>query len=482
MPTKRKDRNEEWLARVTVNGRQVASQTFPPGRKKGPEWTAARAWEVKTKQDIEELMAKGHTLLAALEVLGIKPSQQILAENQQEKTQIPTGLKRLWAWGDGYLDHAQRTMGATTYKEKQLHLKAFFAFCKLEGIQSLEAITKPKANQFLVSIYKAKEKEAEERLAARLDENADPEKPKKGGKIGNPASVANKYRKNILAAWNWGTDTVENFPQGKSPFAMVKEFPVDATDRYVPPEDDVIKVLELAEGQDLVMLLVFYYTGARAGEVFKLSWQRDIRLEEGAIRLEDYKTRDGKKRIRWKDMHPELVKALAWWRDARPCAVDNVFMRTHCHSAMGKPFRHRSKFCERLCKRAGVKPFVFYSIRHVSAHISFREGGMSAAKEQLGHYHATTTDKYLRKVGLFTDQGAIQDALSRSEIGRAALSLLEKALSPDVHSPVRSDGDGESGIGQLEQAVSGLLEKAMPRKLVSSEAFCNQNHVTNMVQ
>jgi hypothetical protein len=38
---------------------------------------------------------------------------------------------------------------------------------------------------------------------------------------------------------------------------------------------------------------------------------------------------------------------------------------------------------------------------------------------------------------------------------------------------------GNSGIGQ---AVGSLLEREMPRKESASEAFCNQNHVTNTVQ
>jgi hypothetical protein len=41
------------------------------------------------------------------------------------------------------------------------------------------------------------------------------------------------------------------------------------------------------------------------------------------------------------------------------------------------------------------------------------------------------------------------------------------------------DALGNSGIGQ---AIGGLLKGEMPRKLQTSEAFCNQNHVTNMVQ
>ena len=472
MPTKRKDRSNAWLARVVLEGRQVASLQFPPGRKKGPEWTAAKQWEVDTKKHIQESLAQGNTLFQALDKLGLNPGPQLAAELRKESPNrpIPMGLEKLLAWGDSYLEEVRQSMSQSTYDEKKSHMEAFFAFCREQGITGLADITKPVAYKFLAGIRAAKQQEAAARLAARArpeDETPtmETDAPKFKGKIGNPASVANKYRKNLLAAWNWGIDFVEGFPQGKSPIAMVKEFPVEETERYVPPEEDVVKVLELAKGQDLVMLLVFYYTGARAGEVFRLSWTRDIRLETGKIRLQDRKTKDGKPRVRWNDMHPELVNALAWWQEARPCRVDNVFMQTHCAGALGLPFRHRSKFCARLCRRAGVKPFVFYSIRHVSAHLAFRDGGISAAKSLLGHYHATTTDDYLRKMGLYTDQCAIQASLSKSGIGLAGADLMEHLVA-----------EGSLRHERLQE------DKKMPREVRTHEAFCNRELVTDRLQ
>lgn len=441
MPTLRKDRGNVWLARVVVDGKEVDSRFFPPGRRMGAEWMAARQWEVDRKKEY--------------------------LEARESTRAIRTGLERLLAWGNSYLEEVRQTMSLATYKEKQLHLAAFFAFCRKEGITALEDITRPVAYAFLAGIRAAKQEEAEASLAAsdRPREAAAPPDRRRKGKIGHPSGVANKYRKNLLAAWNWGAGYLEGFPQGKSPFAMVREFPVEERERYVPPEEDVVKVLKLAKGQDLVMLLVFYYTGARAGEVFRLSWTRDIRLDAGKIRLQDRKTKDGKPRVRWNDMDPELVRALAWWREARPCQVDNVFMQTHCASALGQPFKHRSKFCARLCRRAGVKPFVFYSIRHISAHLAFRDGGISAAKSLLGHYLATTTDEYLRKMGLFTDQLAIQTSLAHSEIGLAGSGLMEHVVAEDALRRTK-----------LQREIN------MPREMRAHEACCNQESVTNRLQ
>lgn len=52
MPTKLKSRGNCWLARVVIDGQQVDSKVFPPGRSKGPEWMAAKTWEVERKKRI----------------------------------------------------------------------------------------------------------------------------------------------------------------------------------------------------------------------------------------------------------------------------------------------------------------------------------------------------------------------------------------------------------------------------------------------
>jgi integrase len=210
-----------------------------------------------------------------------------------------------------------------------------------------------------------------------------------------------------LAAWNWGVDYVEGFSQG-----------------------------------------TIYFTGARRSEVFRLTWE-DVDLVAGKIRLKDHKAGGGAERVRWLVMHPELIKALSWWYDARPCRVDNVFMQLHNDGAMGQPYRQRLHFMNTICARAGVKPFGFHAIRHKSAAITFVASGLSAAQVLMGRSRATTTDIYVRSAGLYADHGAILDALSKSGIGKA---------------------------------VSGLLEKEMPLEDSAQETFCTQGHVHSMLQ
>ena len=372
MPTMIKDRGNGWLARVILDGRQVDSRLFPPGRRHGPEWLAAKNWEVERKNEI--------------------------LKSRAAKRKILSGFALLLDWGERYLAHVERTMSRKTLVEKKTVMTAFFNYCREEGIASLADATKPALIQWLADV-------ADERGPDR----------------------ANRYRKNLLAAWHWGIDAVEGFPQDMPALERIKPFPVDSRERYVPPDEDVIRVLRVASGQDLVMLLALYYTGARRGEIFRLTWA-DVDLTAARIRLTDHKAGAGRKRVRWLEMHPDLVQALQWWRLNRPCNVPNVFMRIEHDSALGEPFTERSKLMPRLCARADVKPFGFHALRHKAASIAFAGGGLNAAQQLMGHYRATTTDIYIRSAGIYESQDAIIQALGSSDIGQAASELLEEAM------------------------------------------------------
>ena len=50
----RKDRGNAWLARVIIDGKTVDTKFFLAGRPKGPEWIAARQWEIVRKKEFLE--------------------------------------------------------------------------------------------------------------------------------------------------------------------------------------------------------------------------------------------------------------------------------------------------------------------------------------------------------------------------------------------------------------------------------------------
>lgn len=385
MPTLRPDKGNRWMARVVVNGRQY-SKMFPPGKKHGPEWRAAKQWEEDSRSGAQET---GQTL---------------------------SGFGLLKEWLRKYLDNSRRKDSNKTVAEKEMVLCDFSQFCVDEGIDAIRKVTPAVVHDFLAPICDAR-----------------------------GPGVANRYLKNLKTAWTWGTEMVDGFPQDKTPFRKHHRYDVDEKERYVPPAEDVVKVLEQAKGQDLVMLLVFFYTGARAGEVFRLTWA-DVDLDAGTIQLTDHKGGGGKKkRVRTIQMHSELISGLKWWKAARPCEVDNVFMQLQSDADKGKPFTHRSKYMPKVCQKLGIKPFGFHALRHKSAAITFVSQGLNAAQMLMGHYRATTTDRYVASAGLYTNQQGILEALGSSEIG---------------------------------QAVGGLLEMEIPHEVVTHEGFCNPEYVT----
>jgi integrase len=371
MPTKMKQFNNQWQARVWSNGQQVASRLFPGGRKGGPEWREAKRWE----EEQRKLYQSGKPIL--------------------------TDLERLMNWGELFLAETARRTSHKDQMEKQLVMQTFYAFCRMENIKSLDGVTPAKASKFLAGICDNK-----------------------------GAKRANKYRTRLITAWNYGVSFIDGFSQIIAPFKKVPKFPADKPIRYVPPDVDVMQVMQCAQGQDLVMLFVFYYTGARANEVFKLLWSTDLNLADNKIRLVDHKMHGGGQRERWLPLHPELLKALSWWHDTRPCKVDNVFFQQENDTHKGEPYKHRNRLMPALCKRAGVKPFGFHSLRRKSATIAFSAQGLGAAQMLMGHYRASTTDIYVESWGLYADRVEVVDSLGKNSVGEALGNHFSKMVMP----------------------------------------------------
>lgn len=104
-------------------------------------------------------------------------------------------------------------------------------------------------------------------------------------------------------------------------------------------------------------------------------------------------------------MVDELRKTLLHWWQHRPykeaehvfTMLDDTFALNH---NPGDPFTCRQHLMKRLCKRAGVKPFGFHAIRHLSAVILCKAGKpASMIQKILRHQHVSTTEKYLASLG-----------------------------------------------------------------------------------
>lgn len=306
--------------------------------------------------------------------------------------QTPMACLTVLEWANRYLDYCHNRFAAKTYLEKRLTFKNL-----LQGIAPDVEIDRLRPVDFLEHL----EKQAGERSGY----------------------AANKERKNLVAAWNWGIK-FHDFPRA-NPVAMVERFPEERSARYIPPAEDFWRVYEAAQGQDRVMLAAFLFLAARRGEIFRLTWA-DVDFERRRIRLSTRKRRGGTLEHDWLPMADELQELLAWWWNNRtyPDAV-HVFLCeddfAYCRDYRGQPFKVRRRLMASLCERAGVQPFTFHAIRHLSASILYAKGyPVSVIQAILRHQNPQTTTRYLKSLGLEDTRDAL------ASLGRGKVIPMDK--------------------------------------------------------
>ncbi|MEW5735015.1 MAG: site-specific integrase [Thermodesulfobacteriota bacterium] len=275
-------------------------------------------------------------------------------------------------WAQAYMDYAASRFSPKTYGEKQTMFRRFF-----QEVDPALPVTQLTPAKVLSYVRKQKEERS--------------------------GNGANKDRKNLVAAWNWGMKYIDPPLHGPNP-CLVDRMPEERKRRYVPPVPHFWRVFEAAEDfQDRVMLLTFLHTAARRSEVFKLRWD-DVDFARRQIRLGTRKRLGGTLEYDWIPLTDDLFETLDSWKERRSgmpfkgeahvfiCLEETPF----CGDYYGRPFTQRRHFMKRLCDRAGVKPFGFHAIRHLTASI-LAEKGIPAIKIQaiLRHKNLATTERYL---------------------------------------------------------------------------------------
>ena len=231
--------------------------------------------------------------------------------------------------------------------------------------------------------------------------------------------AANKDRKNLVAAWNWGMKYLDPPLEPPNP-CLVAKMPEKRTPRYIPPEEDFWKVYEVAVGQDKVMLLTYLLLGGRRSEIIRLMVS-DLDFENSRIRLSTRKRVDGNLEYDWLPMTKELAGALTEWLNIRPVDSENVFVcidkTAFTIKYYGKPFTQRLHLMRRLCKRAKVKHFGFHAIRHLTASCLYKQGNsVGVIQAILRHKSPSTTERYLKTLGL----EQVRDALEGLSVPKKA--------------------------------------------------------------
>tara|TARA_Y100001954_G_scaffold238820_1_gene308749 strand:- start:28338 stop:29249 length:912 start_codon:yes stop_codon:yes gene_type:complete len=216
---------------------------------------------------------------------------------------------------------------------------------------------------------------------------------------------ANTFRKHIVRLWNWGKRA--HLVKGECPWD-VEPYKTDKVDRYVPPESDFWKVYDVAnlvptghskKSKKYIemphrrrMMLTYLHTAARRSEVFNLKWE-DVDFKNERIRLFTKKRTSGREGD-WIPMTDRLAETLAEQR-LETGFGEYVFINPKTEES----YSYANNMMQRMCKRAGVKPFGFHSIRHLSASMLADAGiPLPTIQQILRHQSVTTTARYVHSL------------------------------------------------------------------------------------
>jgi len=243
-------------------------------------------------------------------------------------------------------------------------------------------------------------------------------KKQKSHKLSSSGNAMNKDRKNLMAMWNWGIRILDSMKRMENPVQDIERRPHDRKTQYVPPPEDVFKVLAAATKEERVFLSCYLHTAARRSEIFHLTWSDDINLEQRLIRLGSRKNRSGDMIYEWMPMNEELHKSLAWWWKNRPVRnAVHVFVHDDpLHTNYGKPYTQRRRILRSLCKRAGVRYFSYHALRRFVASVLADRHKVSSKQIQrfLRHKNLRTTELYIHS--LTDDLRQTADLLSETNL------------------------------------------------------------------
>ena len=189
----------------------------------------------------------------------------------------------------------------------------------------------------------------------------------------------------------------------QNPTDRIEFFPVEYAVRYVPPTEDIEKVIGLADRDSQDYLWTIRETMARVSQINRLTW-KDVDLDGRAVVLYTRKKRGGHL-TPYKVPMTERLYEILWRRfQFRDPRKPWVFWHRHTSSKTREviegPYTYRKRLLPGLCKKAGVQPFGFHELRHVGASLLDRTNvPIGSIQRILGHENRTTTEIYLHSIG-----------------------------------------------------------------------------------
>ena len=212
--------------------------------------------------------------------------------------------------------------------------------------------------------------------------------------------TANKELRHLRATFNYAK---RKGYVSQNPTDGIEFFPVEKKIKYVPPPEDIEKVISLADQATKDYLCTIKDTFARVGEVNRLTWE-DVSLEARYVILYTRKKKGGHLTPRKVPMTQRVFDILSRLYSERDETVPWVFCNRYVDWRNGEKkveaYRYRRTILGTLCKKAGVKYFTFHALRHSGASIMDNNSvPIGAIQRILGHENRSTTEIYLHSIG-----------------------------------------------------------------------------------
>ena len=228
------------------------------------------------------------------------------------------------------------------------------------------------------------------------------EKFLKTRKIAISPGTANCDLRLLRAAFNFGLK--QKIPLiDNNPTNGVEFYSVPKQIKYVPPKQDILKVISVASKEDQDYLWAIVLTMARVGEINRLEW-KDVNFRTRTLHLYTRKKRGGALTPRPIAMGDRLYHLLMERYITRKDSHPWVFWHRYWSKKIGcfveGPYSDRKKLMKTLCEKAGVKYFRYHPFRHFGASLlEAVNTPISDIQKILGHEKRTTTEIYLHSIG-----------------------------------------------------------------------------------
>lgn len=180
-------------------------------------------------------------------------------------------------------------------------------------------------------------------------------------------------------------------------------FPIEKKVKYVPPKEDVLKVISKADAETQEYLWTLTLTMGRMSEINRLTWD-DVDFLKKRVTLYTRKKKGGHMTPRNVPMPAKLEEILYRRFLDRDESKPWVFWHKYWSRKNGcwveGPYKDRKRIMGTLCAAAGVRYFRFHGLRHFGASLlESSNTSIGSIQRILGHQNRTTTEIYLHSVG-----------------------------------------------------------------------------------